>query len=422
MVRLRLAAPFEPSAMSAPRLLPRCSDRDLPVYSIIVPLYREARVLPRLIRALGALDYPVAKLEVLLVLEADDAQTRDALADIALPAHFEVILAPAGAPRTKPRALNVALPVARGEFSVVYDAEDVPSPGQLRDAVDLFARAGTSVACLQARLVVDNTDDSWISRFFTIEYASLFDVLNPALARFDWPLPLGGTSNHLRTDVVRRLHGWDAWNVTEDADLGIRLALHGYRVLDLPSSTLEEAPITLDAWLRQRTRWMKGFMQVCMTHSRQPLRTFRALGPSRFLGAVSLTFGTVAAALGYPVFTAFFILESINGRVFRADTAIEALRSSVGLTLFAAGYVAMVGPAAAGVWRRRWWRLLPWVPLMPFYYGLASVAAWRGLIELVRDPWRWNKTEHGLARTSRAGLLTDSAAVPRPRRRLGGRG
>jgi hypothetical protein len=221
---------------------------------------------------------------------------------------------------------------------------------------------------------------------------------------------------------VRQLHGWDAWNVTEDADLGIRLALRGYRVLDLPSSTLEEAPITLGAWMRQRTRWMKGFMQVCMTHSRQPVRAFKALGPSRFFGAVTLTFGTVAAALGYPIFTIFFVLELVNDRVLSVGTSLEALRSAVGLTLFVAGYVAMVGPALAGVCRRRWWTLLPWVPFMPLYYGLVSVAAWRGLIELMRDPSRWNKTEHGLARTSRAGLLTESAAIPQRPRWLGERG
>ena len=191
----------------------------------------------------------------------------EALAAIRLPGMFEVIVAPPGPPRTKPRALNVALPLARGDFVTVYDAEDVPHPNQLRLAVETFARVPLDIGCLQARLVIDNTGDSWVTRFFTIEYATLFYVINPGLSRLDMPVPLGGTSNHFRRNVLQRLRGWDAWNVTEDADLGIRLALAGYRIGDLPSPTLEEAPATLDAWMNQRTRWMKGFMQVCVTHS-----------------------------------------------------------------------------------------------------------------------------------------------------------
>ncbi len=196
-----------------------------------------------------ALDYPAAKLDIKLVIEADDEEIREAFSGITLPGSFQVIVAPPGAPRTKPRALNVALPFARGEYVAVYDAEDVPHPNQIRLAVETFARVPLDVACLQARLVIDNTEDSWITRLFTIEYATLFDVINPGLTRLDMPVPLGGTSNHFRKSVLQRLGGWDAWSVTEDAELGIRLAVAGYRVADLPSATLEEAPATLKAWM-----------------------------------------------------------------------------------------------------------------------------------------------------------------------------
>jgi cellulose synthase/poly-beta-1,6-N-acetylglucosamine synthase-like glycosyltransferase len=348
------------------------------------------------------------------LVEADDEEMREAFGAVRLPGHFEVIVAPPGAPRTKPRALNVALPLARGDYVAVYDAEDVPDPGQLRLAVETFARVPLDVGCLQARLVIDNTDDGWITRLFTIEYATLFDVINPGLARLDMPVPLGGTSNHFRKSVLQRLQGWDSWNVTEDADLGIRLAVAGCRVADLPSATLEEAPATLTAWMKQRTRWMKGFMQVCVTHSRRPLRAWRSLRPFRFFAAVTMTFGTVVAALGYPFFTAVSLKGLIDGTLFRAETTFEVMSSAFGIILFAAGLVAITVPALVALGRRGWWALLPYVPLLPLYYVLISIAAWRGLLELFLDPFRWDKTEHGLARTSRAGMVTHGEEAPAP--------
>jgi cellulose synthase/poly-beta-1,6-N-acetylglucosamine synthase-like glycosyltransferase len=261
-----------------------------------------------------------------------------------------------------------------------------------------------------------------LTRFFTVEYAALFDVMNPALATFDMPVPLGGTSNHFRTGILRGLHGWDAWNVTEDADLGIRLALAGYRVADLPSATLEEAPATVRAWLKQRTRWMKGYMQTCITHGRRPAQALRALGFPRFMGAVTMTFGALLAALGYPFFVVHAIVSFANGTLMRAGTPFEALQAAVGLTLFVAGLFAMMAPAAVAIRHRRLRRCLAYVPLLPLYYVLVSIAAWRGLAELLLDPFRWNKTEHGLARTSRAGLLTDVRSTPARPAQAAGRG
>jgi cellulose synthase/poly-beta-1,6-N-acetylglucosamine synthase-like glycosyltransferase len=386
--------------------LPRADERDLPVYTVIVPLFREARVLPRLLEALGNIDYPRPKLDIKLVVEAEDEEMTSALHTTELPAWIDVIVAPPGEPRTKPRALNVALPLARGEFVTVYDAEDVPHPGQLRLAVETFARSPVDVACLQARLVIDNTDDSLLTKLFTIEYAALFDVANPALVRFDLPLPLGGTSNHLRRSVLQGLGGWDAWNVTEDADLGLRLAIAGYRIADLPSATLEEAPRRLGAWIRQRRRWMKGFLQVSVTHSRHPLRTFRRLGAARFFGAAAMSFGTVGSALGFPLFIAVAIHDFALGGYLAAASPSEICRASVGSTLFVTGFLAMTLPPLEALRRRRLGRLMPYAWLMPFYYLLVSWAAWRGLFDLILDPHRWHKTDHGLALTSRTGLLS----------------
>jgi glycosyltransferase XagB len=325
-----------------------------------------------------------------------------------------VIVAPAGLPRTKPRALNIALPLARGAFTVVYDAEDIPDPDQLRMAVAMFAGSTPRVACLQARLVIDNTADSWVARLFAVEYATLFDVINPGLAALDCPVPLGGTSNHFRTSALRNILGWDAWNVTEDADIGIRLARLGYRVADLPSTTLEEAPVTLGAWMRQRSRWMKGYVQTCITHSRTPVLAWRELGFWRFGAGVTLTFGTVLSALGYPIFALVCLAGIGTGGLLSAKTAWAALWSAGSLLLFVLGLAAMIIPAVIGLKRRRALQLLIWVPALPVYYLLVSAAAWRAIWDLVRNPFRWHKTSHGLARTSRTGALTAVSSRPSP--------
>jgi len=238
-----------------------------------------------------------------------------------------------------------------------------------------------------------------------VEYGALFDVVNPALARFDLPIPLGGTSNHLRVDVLRSLGGWDPWNVTEDADLAIRLATAGWRVGDLPSATLEEAPATLGAWTAQRTRWMKGFIQVSITHSRRPIRNLGRLGLPRLLGAAALVFGAVASALVYPIFSVLVAVSLANGDFFEIASGSDLVGTAVALTLLTAGGLAMTLPGFVAISRRRWWSLWPFALLMPGYCFLISFAAWRGLFELLLDPDRWNKTEHGLARTSRSGAL-----------------
>jgi cellulose synthase/poly-beta-1,6-N-acetylglucosamine synthase-like glycosyltransferase len=167
------------------------------------------------------------------MLEADDHETREAVERLAPGPCYDIVVAPAGYPRTKPRALNIGLASAQGELLTVYDAEDDPDPSQLRRAAATFARARKSLACLQCPLTIDNSSDSWISGLFALEYAALFDVVNPGLARLRLPIPLGGTSNHFRVSTLRRLHGWDAWNVTEDADMGMRLARMGYEVATL---------------------------------------------------------------------------------------------------------------------------------------------------------------------------------------------
>jgi cellulose synthase/poly-beta-1,6-N-acetylglucosamine synthase-like glycosyltransferase len=375
-------------------------DRALPVYSIICALYREAAVVEDLVAAIRELDYPPEKLDVKFVIEADDAETRDALARLELGAPFEIVTAPALGPRTKPKALNIVLPLVRGTFTVVYDAEDKPEPDQLRRAVAMFRNGDRRLACLQAPLTIDNTADSWLTRMFTAGYAGQFDILLPALAAMRLPLPLGGSSNHFRTAVLRQAGGWDPYNVTEDADLGIRLYRLGYRTGVLPSATYEEAPSRFRAWLKQRTRWYKGWMQTWLVHMRRPRRLWRDLNPAGALAFQLLLAGNVLSALVHPIFMvslAFLLLAHSPLQAFADMGKLITIYAAAGL----AGFVSTIALEANGLGRRsllrHGWALL----FTPVYWFLLSWAAWRALFQLLRDPQRWEKTEHGLARTSR---------------------
>jgi glycosyltransferase XagB len=256
---LRLAACLFPR-QAKPKF--EIADRDLPIYTIIVPLYREAPVVAKLVRALRQLRYPREKLDIKFMIETDDAETLAETAKLRLGAPFEIIAPPRIGPQTKPRALAAALPFARGSLVTVYDAEDEPEADQLRDAVAAFASGPPQLACVQAKLSIDNPDDGWFSRQFAAEYAGQFDVFLPALVKMKLPIPLGGTSNHFRTAALRHAGGWDPYNVTEDADLGMRLARYGYSIGVIDSTTWEEAPVGFTQWLRQRTRWFKGWTRL----------------------------------------------------------------------------------------------------------------------------------------------------------------
>lgn len=387
-------------ASPQPRRVLRRSDDELPVYTIICALYSEANVVGSLVEAILALDYPREKLDVKLVLEADDHATRQAVAKLQLGPPFEIVVAPRIGPRTKPKALNVALPLARGSFTVIYDAEDVPEPDQLRRAFDVFAAADRRLACVQAALTIDNTTDSWLACMFTAAYAGQFDAFLPGLAALYLPLPLGGSSNHFRTDVLRQIGGWDPYNVTEDADVGIRLHRLGFRSTTLSSATYEEAPAQFGPWLRQRTRWYKGWMQTWLVHMRKPWRLVGDLGPTGAIAFQLLLACNVVAALIHPLFMAGLVYSLLAAPPLQAIGSMRAA-PVFGATLLA-GYASTIALDLIGLMRRNHLVRHGWVlVLTPLYWFLLSFAAWRALVQLAYDPQRWEKTEHGLARSSR---------------------
>ena len=394
---LRLLCAFR--AEPAPPRRPRIADHELPVYTVICPLYREGAVVRQLVAAIRVLDYPLEKLDVKLVVEADDRETRQAVAALDLGQPFTVIIAPPTGPRTKPKALNAALPFAYGSYTVVFDAEDVPEPDQLRRALDKFAAADDRLACVQASLTIDNTADGWLARMFTAGYAGQFDAFLPGLAALGLPLPLGGSSNHFRTAALRKVGGWDPFNVTEDADLGIRLHRLGYRSAAIAAATYEEAPARFHSWLRQRARWYKGWMQTWLVHMRRPGRLVRDLRPGGALAVQLFLACNVLAALVHPIFAAALGYSLLAGAPLTTVTSFTSW--PIFAATFLCGYASTIPLDLIGLKRRR---LLGhgWVlALTPLYWFLLSLAAWRALIQLICDPQRWEKTEHGLARTSR---------------------
>ncbi|HTQ15024.1 MAG TPA: glycosyltransferase [Rhizomicrobium sp.] len=371
--------------------VPPLADDMLPVYSILVPLFHEAEVVPSLLRALSALDYPRDRLDIKLIVEADDAQTAAALQAHGLDAHFTIVVVPEGYPRTKPRACNHALLSARGELLVIYDAEDRPDPDQLRKAAALFRASGNDVACLQARLNFFNAHENILTKLFALDYALWFDHLLPGLERLGIAMPLGGTSNHFRIGALRAIHGWDPFNVTEDADIGIRLARHGYRVRTLDSTTFEEAPNDVRNWLKQRSRWQKGYMQTWLVHMRHPLRLLRSEGWLGFLGFQLFIGGTFASAFLGPVLWTIFAAILISGPALAGSGQL-----CLACLVIGNGFFVLL--KMLGVWRRRWFGLAPYGLLAPLYWMLISLAFLRALGQLVSRPFHWEKTRHGVSR------------------------
>lgn len=370
---------------------PALAPRELPVYSVLVPLYREERVLGQLIGALEALDYPPEKLEILLLVEENDRTTRDALAKIRLQPFMRIVPCPDGKPRTKPRALNIGLRECRGEFVAIYDAEDIPDPDQLLKAAALFRASPHDVACLQAEIVIENGATNFLTRGFALEYAALFQIVVPGLCEFDLPVALGGTSNHFRRDVLFALNGWDAWNVTEDADLGLRLALHGYRIGHLKSCTREEAPSAMRVWRQQRVRWIKGWMQTSLVHLRETRRRWHGLSLAGKIGVLHHLVGTPVSALLTPLFTVALVAGWFSDRTGFVHEGTMALGSAVALAALAM-MVALYRDAAPLLDARDRLRALI---AMPVYLLLVCSCAWLALAELVRAPFHWNKTPHG---------------------------
>jgi cellulose synthase/poly-beta-1,6-N-acetylglucosamine synthase-like glycosyltransferase len=377
-------ADFDPASIDA---------TSLPTYTVMVALYKEAEVLASLVENLKRINYPTDKLQVLLLLEADDTATIRAARALELPSHIRVVLVPVSQPRTKPKALNYGLSLASGELCTVYDAEDFPDPNQLLKAALRFNTADRKLLCLQCKLLYHNAHTNLLTQWFTAEYAKTFHLFLPGLNANRLVIPLGGTSNHFRTRQLIEIGQWDAYNVTEDADLGVRIARMGYRVEVLDSVTFEAANAVTHSWIRQRSRWIKGYMQTYLVHMRNPLALLRQLGLRRFAG-FQMTFGVGPyLLLVNPLFWALTAVYFAT-RLAAIEALFPPLVMFIGVMSMLLGNVMSVYYMLVGAMIQREHRTVKYALLTPLYWVLMSVAAWRAFIQLLTRPHHWDKTMH----------------------------
>ncbi len=388
--RPQAALRFDAAALAAR------DDRPWPRYSILVPLYREPETLPHLVRALQALDYPESAKEIQLLLEADDEPTVTAARALDLPANIHLTLVPPSFPRTKPKACNFGLHDATGDYLVIYDAEDQPEPDQLKKAVLAFESSPSNVACVQSSLNYNNPRQNLLTRWFTAEYSAWFDMQLPGLAAWGAPIPLGGTSNHFRTAVLRTVYGWDAYNVAEDCDLGMRLHRVGYRTRMVTTTTWEEACASLPFWIRQRTRWQKGYIQTYCVHMRKPGLLLRELGVAGFLHFQMLVGGSVFFSMINPIFWCMALVWFVARPAAMAALFPGPIFAAGALCLFGGNFL-FVYANLLGCYRRRDDGLMAANLLTPAYWLMMSWSGWRAFLQFFKNPFQWEKTQHGLA-------------------------
>ena len=381
----------------SPSQLASLRDRDLPVYSILCPLYKESKILPQFIEAMKNLDWPKEKLEVLLLLEEDDTESIKVIKKMRLPSYFRPVVVPYSEPKTKPKACNYGLNLAYGEYVVIFDAEDIPDPMQLKIAYYSFKHSDPKIICLQAKLNYYNPKQNLLTRFFTAEYSLWFDLTLPGFQSLQTSLPLGGTSNHFKTELLRKLHGWDTFNVTEDADLGIRLFKEGYKTSIIDSTTLEEANSNVHNWLRQRSRWIKGYLQSYLVHTRDIIQYTRdnrlhSLYMQLVIGT-KLTFIFLNPLLWVTTVSYFVLYRYVGPTIEAAYLPLAFYLGVLSLIFgnFLFFYYYLIGNA-----KREQWDLLKTTIFIPLYWVLISIAGWIALYQLILKPHYWEKTIHGL--------------------------
>lgn len=382
----------------SPQEIAAINDAEWPTYTVFCPLYKEWQVVPQFVKSMSQLDYPKEKLQVMLLLEKNDTETIDQVKRLNLPWYFEVVIVPHSFPKTKPKACNYGLTKATGEYVVIYDAEDVPDTLQLKKAVLAFAKAGEKTICVQAKLNFYNPKQNILTRVFTAEYSLWFDLILTGLQSIKALIPLGGTSNHFRTKDLDKLKGWDSFNVTEDADLGIRLVKKGYTTAIVDSQTLEEANSSLRNWFGQRSRWIKGYMQTYLVHTRD-LNTFQSKNRNFHLFTFQLVIGGKILSLFinplmWAITIVYFALRPFVGGFIESFFPAPILYMGV-ISLIVGNflylYYYMIACSKHGHDD-----LIQYIFLVPFYWLTMSIASWIALYQLIVAPHHWSKTKHGL--------------------------
>jgi cellulose synthase/poly-beta-1,6-N-acetylglucosamine synthase-like glycosyltransferase len=394
--RNEISQPITPQEVAA------LNDSDLPVYTVLVPVFKEPEVVHQLIDGIKNLDYPQHKLDIILLLEENDPETLHAAMKAHPPSNWRLIVVPDCQPKTKPKACNIGLYFARGEYLVIYDAEDVPEPNQLKASIVAFKKNGPEYVCFQAALNYFNANENFLTRMFCLEYSYWFDYLVPGLDRLKLPIPLGGTSNHFDIAKLRRLGGWDPFNTTEDCDLGLRATAEGMKVGFINSTTYEEANTNLGNWIRQRSRWCKGYMQSYLVFIRHPIALIRTIGMKNFLAFNLFVGGTVMTFLSTPPLWALSIFWLFFAGRF--ENPLPDWLLVVTMLNLIIGNLLGIYLNMLAVFVRKNYALLPFALLNPLYWILHSIAAYKALGQLFTKPFYWEKTQHGITNVaSRAG-------------------
>lgn len=377
--------------------LNQLDNQTLPKYTILCPLYKEARILPHFVKSINKLDWPKDKLEVLLLLEQNDTETINKARSLNLPSYFKTLIVPDSQPKTKPKACNYGLNFATGEYLVIYDAEDQPESDQLKMAYLAFQQTDPKTVCLQAKLNYFNHSQNFLTKFFTAEYSLWFDVILSGLQSISTTIPLGGTSNHFKTALLKKLQGWDPFNVTEDCDLGARLFYEGYQTALIDSTTYEEANSNLKNWIRQRSRWIKGYMQTYLVHMRNPIGFVKRHGVHalifQLIIGARISFMLINPLL-WIITASYFLFYPIVGPTIETLYPNYILYIAVFSLIF--GNFIYLYDYMIGCARRNHWQLIKYVYLIPIYWLFASVAAYVAFYQLLVKPHYWEKTIHGL--------------------------
>lgn len=374
-------------------------DDDLPIYTILLPVYKEDKLIKKLIWNLQAIDYPREKLDIKLLIEEEDDKTLNAVRNLDFPAIFEVIVVPFHMPKTKPKACNYGLHFARGKYLTIYDAEDIPDTDQLKKVVALFKKLPFNFICVQSALNYFNRSENFLTRMFTLEYSYWFDYMLPGLDTLDIPIPLGGTSNHFKLANLIELGGWDPFNVTEDADLGVRAYQKGYKIAIVNSTTYEEANNEGFNWIRQRSRWIKGYMQTYLVHMRKPRTLLKKLGWKGFLGFSFFIGATPITFLIYPILLIIFIIYLVfDLAIIRTLFPDWVLFLSIFNLMV--GNVIMIYVNMMAVFKRRYYELILYAIANPIYWLMHSISAYMAVYQLIIKPFYWEKTNHGLSKVN----------------------
>ncbi|MFD1257179.1 glycosyltransferase [Mucilaginibacter terrae] len=374
-------------------------DAELPVYTIHLPVYKEDKLIKKLVWNLQSLDYPRDQLDIKLLIEEDDDKTLNAVRDLDFPAIFEVIVVPFHMPKTKPKACNYGLHFSRGTYLTIYDAEDIPDTDQLKKVVAMFNKLPEEYICVQCALNYFNRNENFLTRMFTLEYSYWFDYVLPGLDTLDIPIPLGGTSNHFKMASLIELGAWDPFNVTEDADLGVRAYAKGHKIAVLNSTTYEEANNDFFNWIRQRSRWIKGYMQTYLVHMRDPAALIRKIGFKGFLGFTFFVGATPIMFLINPIliliFIAYVVFDLGIIRTIFPDWVLF-----ISIFNLMVGNILMIYVNMMAVFKRRYYELILFAIANPIYWLMHSISAYKGLYQLIVNPFYWEKTNHGLSKVN----------------------